>query len=375
MKKTIFIICNILVLFFLSGCFNSIDREELKHAENAEKEAIPIIHDHFKSKYGIEVEVQSVSARFSGCSHDSDRCFVGIDAIVIYNDCTFSVDVYNQIVCDDFQAEEIEQACLTYALEKLDLPSPVYYEISPRHSLRVNDYFDGKNTKKIFDMIEPSLILIYENGTVFDSDLSEKLIALFENTTDSKLFIQLIVLEKDSADKLSHVSWHEYTVWSYAPYVEYSVTYKKKEDMEPNLLQYLMEPLSDDLPILKEFLVLKTKYNTNDFAIRQEEHPQGWDIESGFEQIMPSYRLLWEEEGRDSRNIFIPPSVWRDLCEKYDEIYLLAYEEYAGGKYEYKKHEMNPDSTGHSWLSLYGEFFHFSVDTSTAYITFSGKSK
>jgi len=56
-----------------------------KLAENAEKEAIPLIHDHFKSKYGIEVEVKSVLASFSGCSHDSDRCFDGVvNATVIY---------------------------------------------------------------------------------------------------------------------------------------------------------------------------------------------------------------------------------------------------------------------------------------------------
>jgi len=376
MKKTIFIICNILVLFFLTSCFGSIDKEELKLAENAEKEAIPLIHDHFKSKYGIEVEVKSVLASFSGCSHDSDRCFDGVvNAAVIYNGSTFPVKVYNQLVHDNFQAAEIRQSCLTYALEKLDLPQPVHYEISPQYALQVNDYFDGTNTEKFFDMIAPSFILIYDNDTVFDNNLPKKLNALFQNTTDSKLFIQLIVLEKDSADKIPHVSWNEYTVWDYAPYVEYSVTYKKNQGMEPNLLRYLMEPLSDDLPILKEFLVLKTKYNTNNFVIRQEEHPQGWNIERGFEQIMPSYRLLWDEEERDSRRIFIPPSVWMDLCEKYDEIYLLTYEEYASGKNEYMKHEMNPDRTEYSQLSLHGEFFCFKVDTSTAYITFSGKSK
>lgn len=385
MRKTILIVSNILVLFLLSGCFSNIDTTERNHAEKAEKEAVPIIHNHFKSKYGIEVEIKSVLAKFSGCSHDTDRCYTGlIRAVVSYNGKTFPVDVENQIVYDNYQAEEIEQACLTYALEKLDLSQPVFYKILPRYrghayydfgSLLVNDYFDGTNTEKIFDMISPSFMLFYENGAVFDSNVPDKLTALFENTTDDKQSMEFIVLEKDSAEKVSQVRWYEDTVKYYAPYVEYSVKYRKNENMEPEIFHYLLEPLSDDLPILKEFLVLGSKYGSNNFVIRQEEPPKGWNIERGFEQIIPSCHLLWNEDERDSKRIFIPSLVWMELCKTYDEIYLVEYREYANGETKYKKCAMNPNDADHPSLALYGDFFCFSVDTSTAYLTILGIRK
>lgn len=367
MKKTVLVLCNILVLFLLSGCYSRIDAEELKRAEHAEKDSIPIIHDHFKSKYGIDVEIQSVFAKFSGGAHDTDRCYTGlVVAVVSYNDRRFSAHVENQIVYDNYQAEEMEQACLTYASEKLGLPQSVFYKISPHYrgyayrdfgELLVNDYFDGTNTEKIFNMISPSFILIYENDAVFDSDFSEKVTALLENTVYDKQSIELIVLEKGSADKISPIRWYEDTARHYAPYVEYSTIYRKSGNMEPETYQYVMGPLTNDLPFVSEFLILKENPGSGDFVVQQEEPPEGWDMGRKFEQITPSYHFLWNENACFLHHIFIPSSAWGQLCETYDEIHLVEYREYANGKVHYMELAMDPNYTGYSNVALYGDFF------------------
>lgn len=383
MKKILLIICNILVLFLLFGCFSNIQKEEYKHAENAKKEAIPIIHDHFKSKYGIEVQISNIIANYSGCSHDSDRCYTGlILASVRYNDTIFYVHVQNQTVYDNYQAKEIEQACLTYVLEKLDLPQPVFYRLTPNYrvysfpdfeDLLLNDYFDGTNTEKIFNMVSPDFNLIFESDTVFDSSFPERLTALFENTTDDEQSMEFIIFKKGSADKVSSIRWYGDTAEHYAPYVEYSAIYRKNEDIEPKIDQYLTEPLSNDLPILKEFQVLGYENEPNDFVIQQEEPPKGWDFGRKFEQITPSYQFQWNEG--EIKQVFIPPLVWRELCEKYDEVHLAIYKEYASGEVEYMKLAMDPDYTGYSSVALHGEFFSFSIGTSADYITFIGIRK
>lgn len=266
MKKIVLIVCNILAFLLLTGCFNNISAEEQNRAENEKKEAIPVIYDHFKKKYGIDVEIKNVFAEFSGCAHETDRCYSGlIRAAISYNDRTFSANIENQIVYDNYQAHEIEQACLTYALEELDLPQPVFYKIIPQYrnlkcydfdALLVNDYFDGTNIEKIFNMVSPNILLIYESDIVFDSTFSEKVTTLLENTEYEEQSVEFIMLKKGSADEISPIRWYENTAKQYAPYVEYSQKYRKNEGKEPEIYYYTVEPLSNDLPILKEFLVL-----------------------------------------------------------------------------------------------------------------------
>lgn len=195
----------------LSGCAGDINKGERIRADNTKKEAIPIIQEHFKSKYGIDVEIASVLAEYSGCAHDSERCYTGlVQAAVIYNGSTYSAQVEDQIVYDNYQAKEIEQACLTYALEKLGLPQPVFYKISPHYrkcnydfgTLSMNDYFDGTNIEKLFNMISPSFQLIYESDDVIDNAFPEKLTALFGQTAYDEQSMEYIILKKGSAEKI-----------------------------------------------------------------------------------------------------------------------------------------------------------------------------
>lgn len=302
-----------MVLLLLSGCFGSMDKEERKLAEKAERGAIPIIQEHFKRKYAMDVEINSVDAEYSGCSHDSDRCFTGlVNAIVTYHDEKFPVQVRNQIVYNQYQAEEIEQACLNYAFEKLNLPQPVLYKLSPETRF-INDYFDGTNTETIFNRISPDFLLIYDGDIIFDSAFHEKLTAFFEPTEYAKQSMGIDVLKKGSADQVSLKGWSEHIAKRYAPCVEYSVNYRKNENMEPELHQYPVEPFPGNLPIFKEFLTMRSAYGSGNLVIRQEEPSQGWDIELDFEQIKPPCHLLWEEEEWDFRHIFIPPSAWKKL--------------------------------------------------------------
>lgn len=375
MKKPFLVICNLLVLLLLSGCFSSIDREERKLAEQALNEAIPMIHEHFKNKYAIDVDINSAVAEFSGCSHDSERCFTGlVEADVTYNDEKISVQVLHQIVYDNYQADEIEQACLNYALEKLNLPKPSLYKISPETRF-VNDYFDGTNAETVFNMISPSFLLIYDGDIVFDSDFYERLTALSAHTEYAKQSMEFVILKKGSADKVSLEGWSELTVNRYAPYVDYSIDYSKNENLEPVLHQYPIEPFPGDLPIFKEFLSMRSGIGSGNFLVLQEEPSKGWDIESDFEQITPSCRLLWNGDEWDFHHIFIPSSVWKELYETYDEIYLIKFREYANGEISYLKDLMKPDNTEYSGVTLYGDFFYFNVDKDTKYITFFGIRK
>lgn len=366
---------SLLVMLLLSGCFGHIDREELKLGEKAEKDAVLLIQEHFRNKYAMDVAIYSVNADYSGCAHDSDRSFTGlVDAIVTCNDEKYSVQVRNQMVYDKYQAEEIKQACFNYVLEKLNLPQPDIYEISP-NTLFVNEYFDGTNTEAIFNMISPDFLLIYDGDIDLDSDFYEKLTALYENTKYSRQSMELIVLKKGSADKISLKGWYENSAFHYAPYVKYTINYKKSDNTEPEMHQYLVEPFSNDLPFFKEFLTMKHGYGSGNLAIRQEEPSQGWDIEENFEQITPSIHFLWNENRWDFYHIFMPSSVWKDFFEKYDEIYMMEYQMTENGEIRYVKELIKSEEKESSKMSMNGDFFRFSISDSTDYITFFGAIK
>lgn len=383
-RPIILILYNILVLILFCGCASDISKEERIRSENAEKEAIPVIYEHFKSKYGIDVGIESVTAKFSGCAHDSDRYYTGlVQAVVIYNDNTYSAHVEDQIVYDNYQAKQIEQACLAYACEKLDLPEPVFYKISPHYrdsnyefgTLKLNEYFDGTNIEKIFNRITPSFTLVYEGGVVIDKDFPEKLSDLFQKTAYDEQSMEYIVLKKSSAEKIDPIPWYDDTAEYYAPYVEYIAKYEKNQDVEPKICRYSVVPFSRDLPILKDFLILRDENDFDDFQIQQEEPPKGWDISHKFQQITPSYHIIRNENDSGLSRIFIPASVWRKFFEKYDDIYLIEYREYVNGQVDYMKLPMDPDKKGYTDIALYGEYFGFDMGTSTDYITFIGIRK